>query len=240
MNTTSEIELVTGDITLELSDAIVNPAGAGLVDLAIRRAAGPLLVEELHQRLFESGDAKLMPGRAIVTRGFGLPALHVIHCGPPVYFDGPVRSREDLAACHVEALRLARARGFASLLVPRDRDGRLSLSVQEAADRERYRRSEPRSPRTAARAARALRPAANAASLECYVAAHRELTQHPPVEVRYALAPIGVLPALAVAVPVAATDKVLAASMPNRIYLLVGVPDAWAGESTRSRALVEQ
>ncbi len=200
MNTTSQIELVTGDITLELSDAIVNPAGAGLVDLAIRRAAGPLLVEELHQRLFESGDAKLMPGRAIVTRGFGLPALHVIHCGPPVYFDGPVRGREDLAACHVEALRLARARGFASLSFPAIGTGVYRFPVREAA--EIAVRTVVAEMRAHGGPGRVRFVLADAASLECYVAAaRRELTPaRPPVEVRISLAPIGVLPALAVAV----------------------------------------
>lgn len=118
MNANPEIEFVTGDITLESSDAIVDPAGAGLVDLAIRRAAGPALVEELHRNLAERGDRLLPPGEAIVTRGFGLRAPHVIHCGTPVAFDGPARAADDLAACHVESVRLARARGFASVSFP--------------------------------------------------------------------------------------------------------------------------
>jgi len=118
MDTTAEIEFITGDLTLELTDAIVNPAGPGLVDLAIRRAAGPMLLEELHWKLFERGERKLRPGRAIVTHGFGLAAPHVIHCGPPVYFDGPEIARAELVSCHVEAVRLARAAGFASVSFP--------------------------------------------------------------------------------------------------------------------------
>ena len=39
------LEIATGDLTRETSDAIVNPIGAGLVDLAVRRVAGPALVE---------------------------------------------------------------------------------------------------------------------------------------------------------------------------------------------------
>ncbi len=134
MDNTPEIETVTGDITLELSDAIVNTAGAGLVDLAVRRAAGPFLLEELHWKLFERGDRRLMPGRAVVTRGFGLASPHVIHCGPPVYFDGPALAREDSIACHVESIRLARACGFASIPFPAIGTGAYRFPMAEAAE----------------------------------------------------------------------------------------------------------
>src|ERR1700722_13288051 len=43
------LEFTVGDLTHEGSDAIVNPAGAGRVDLAIRRAAGPELLEAFHR-----------------------------------------------------------------------------------------------------------------------------------------------------------------------------------------------
>jgi len=134
MDTTAEIEFITGDLTLELTDAIVNPAGPGLVDLAIRRAAGPMLLEELHWKLFERGERKLRPGRAIVTHGFGLAAPHVIHCGPPVYFDGPEIARAELVSCHVEAVRLARAAGFASVSFPAIGTGAYRFPMREAAE----------------------------------------------------------------------------------------------------------
>ena len=47
-----ELEVVMGDISQEASDVVVNPAGAGLVDLALRRAAGPGLLEAFHQEAF--------------------------------------------------------------------------------------------------------------------------------------------------------------------------------------------
>ena len=112
------LEFVVGDLTHEVSDAIVNPAGAGLVDLAIRRAAGPELLDAFHRSAWDLPKGKLSPGRAILTPGFDLTAAHVIHCGPPVYADDPIAAAENLAACHLEALRLAREHGFGSISFP--------------------------------------------------------------------------------------------------------------------------
>ena len=56
------LEFVVGDLTRETSDAIVNPAGAGMVDLAIRRAAGPELLEAFHQSALEASDREALRG----------------------------------------------------------------------------------------------------------------------------------------------------------------------------------
>jgi O-acetyl-ADP-ribose deacetylase (regulator of RNase III) len=127
------LELVVGDITREDADAIVNPVGPGLVDLAIRRAAGPALVEAFHHRTDELAGARLPAGGAIATPGFRLPAAHVIHCGPPVYLDDPDRARRDLISCHVEALKLARAEGWASVVFPAVGVGVYAYPAPEAA-----------------------------------------------------------------------------------------------------------
>ena len=68
------LEFVVGDLTCETSDAIVNPAGAGMVDLAIRRAAGPELLEAFHEAALELPTGKLSAGHAIATPGFDLAA----------------------------------------------------------------------------------------------------------------------------------------------------------------------
>jgi O-acetyl-ADP-ribose deacetylase (regulator of RNase III) len=112
------LEFVLGDLTRETSDAIVNPAGAGMVDLAIRRAAGPELLEAFHQGALGLPTGKLSAGHAIATPGFNLAARRVIHVDPPVYADGAVAAARNLASAHVEALRLARQQGLTSISFP--------------------------------------------------------------------------------------------------------------------------
>jgi O-acetyl-ADP-ribose deacetylase (regulator of RNase III) len=112
------LEFVVGDLTRETSDAIVNPAGAGMVDLAIRRAAGPELLEAFHESASKLPSGKLSAGHAISTPGFELAAGWVIHVDPPVYADDAVAAARNLASAHVEALRLAREQGLTSISFP--------------------------------------------------------------------------------------------------------------------------
>jgi O-acetyl-ADP-ribose deacetylase (regulator of RNase III) len=127
------VEFTIGDITRERVDAIVNPVGPGLVDLAVRRAAGPALLDAYHAALAELPGQRLHPGQAIVTPGFGLPAAHVIHVAPPIYADDPAAARLQLAAGHAEALRLAQEHGFASVAFPAIATGIYRYPADEAA-----------------------------------------------------------------------------------------------------------
>src|SRR4051812_48993115 len=62
----ARLELALGDLTTETTDAIVNPVGAGLVDLAVRRAAGPDLLDAYHQAAATVPGGRLLAGRALV------------------------------------------------------------------------------------------------------------------------------------------------------------------------------
>jgi len=123
--------IVQGDITAQAVDAIVNAAnqtllGGGGVDGAIHRAAGPELLAECRTL---SGCAT---GEAKITRGYRLPARHVIHTVGPVWHGGNHNEDELLARCYRNCFALAAQHSLRTLAFPSISTGAFGFPVERA------------------------------------------------------------------------------------------------------------
>jgi O-acetyl-ADP-ribose deacetylase (regulator of RNase III) len=117
-----DITLVTGDITEQQADAIVNAAnssllGGGGVDGAIHRRGGPAILAECRQLRSARYPDGLPAGQAAATTAGGLPARWVIHTVGPVYSRREDRSAI-LSSCYARCLAVADELGAATVAFP--------------------------------------------------------------------------------------------------------------------------
>ncbi|WP_447985050.1 O-acetyl-ADP-ribose deacetylase [Nitrospira sp. Nam74] len=133
------VRLLTGDLTTQAVDAIVNAAnptllGGGGVDRAIHRAGGPEILaacQELRQTSYPHG---LRTGEAVITPAGRLPARHVIHTVGPVKGTNHHHDAQLLAACYQNCLALAVQHGLVSIAFPSISTGAYGYPKAEAAE----------------------------------------------------------------------------------------------------------
>lgn len=136
-NKKTRVRVIQGDITDQITDAIVNPAnsslmGGGGADGAIHRRGGPSILAECNRIRASEWPGGLPTGKAVITGGGNLKARYVIHTVGPVWNGGRSSESKLLADCHKNSLSLATSRGLRSIAFPAISTGAFGFPVELA------------------------------------------------------------------------------------------------------------
>jgi O-acetyl-ADP-ribose deacetylase (regulator of RNase III) len=133
------VVVLTGNITQEKVDAIVNAAnstllGGGGVDGAIHEAGGQAILDacrEIRRTQYPQG---LPTGEVVITTGGNLPARFVIHTVGPIKGIDIANEAEQLANCYRNSLKLAVENDLETIAFPSISTGAYGYPKDEAAE----------------------------------------------------------------------------------------------------------
>ncbi len=132
-----EIELIQGDITEIVADAIVNAAntsllGGGGVDGAIHRKGGKQILDECILIRNRQGGCEV--GKAVITSAGNLPSKYVIHTVGPVWNGDKEEKKSLLINCYINSLKLAVEHNLKTIAFPNISTGIYHFPKDKAAE----------------------------------------------------------------------------------------------------------
>ena len=123
-----KVEVISGNLTLEKADAIVNIIGkdmnlyrAGELSKAVAKDGGEQVIEECRRLGQQPG------GSAVMTRGGNLSARHIIHLVPDS------SDKKHLQSCLEKCLLLAGSKGLRSIAIPAIGTGAYHMTATNSA-----------------------------------------------------------------------------------------------------------
>lgn len=131
-----KIEVLKGDITQMVCDAIVNAAnssllGGGGVDGAIHRAGGKSILDECIIIKQRQGGCKT--GESVITKAGNLQCKFVIHTVGPVWNGGGKNEDLLLSNCYTNSLNLAVSNHIKTIAFPNISTGIYKFPKKKAA-----------------------------------------------------------------------------------------------------------